>query len=256
MLFEVIAFDGDDTLWHNEPMFREAEDRLRALIGRYDCEVLSEQDLYEREARNLRHFGYGTKGFALSMIETAIEATRGEVTGSDILSLIEMAKEMLAHPLHLLEGVEEVLSALVSSQKLMLVTKGDLLEQEAKIARSGIADYFSSIEILSEKTPESYRRVFQKHGVDPNRVLMVGNSLRSDVAPVVRIGGHAVHIPYPTTWIHETVDPEESLQWDYLQLDSIRLLPAMVERLSMNGDGVGLASVADERRERDGRWPR
>jgi putative hydrolase of the HAD superfamily len=166
--------------------------------------VLALHDATERA--NLELFGYGIKGFTLSMIETAIEVSRGEVSTSAIAELLRLGKEMLAHPVELLDGVADAVEALAEHHRLVLITKGDLIHQETKIARSGLADRFERIEIVSEKDPATYRAILDRMDVAPERFLMVGNSVRSDVLPVLELGGHAVHVPYEITWSHEVVD--------------------------------------------------
>jgi len=229
-MLDFIAFDADDTLWHNETIYSLTQDKLKRLLSKYrDIDTL-EDDLYAVEGRNLQYFGYGIKSFTLSMIETAIELTDGQVQGRDIEKIITFAREMLETPTQLLEHVEEIIAALSKTHKLMIITKGDLFDQETKIAQSGLADYFTYIEIVSEKSPDTYKTLLNKHNINPSRFLMAGNSLRSDVLPVVEIGGQAVHIPYHITWQHETADSEA--QADYFELEHIGLLPALIEKLS------------------------
>src|SRR6266540_2913917 len=186
-MFDVIAFDADDTLWHNEPIYRGAQRQVLDILAHYHDQEWIERRMYETEIRNLEHYGYGIKGFTLSMIETAIELTR----------------EMFKAPVELLDGVEETLTKLAASHELMLITKGDLFEQQAKIARSGLSGHFGKIEIVPVKIRETYQSIVARHEISPDRFLMVGNSIRSDVLPVIEMGGRAVHIPYETTWEHE-----------------------------------------------------
>jgi putative hydrolase of the HAD superfamily len=232
----VVALDADDTLWHNEPLFQRAQQRFGEILASYPTKSWTTDDLYEREKHNLQFFGYGSKGFALSLIETAIQLTEGEIVGRDVQAIIDLAKEILQTPVRLLDGVGEVIPRLAARHRLMLVTKGDLLEQEAKIARSGLASHFSFVEIVSEKDSDTYRRLFARYGLDPRRVVMVGNSLRSDVLPIVALGGHAVHIPYETTWAHEVVGAAEVAGRAYHELASIAELPDFVARLAARAD--------------------
>jgi putative hydrolase of the HAD superfamily len=199
----VIGFDGDDTLWHNEDAFVRAQERLVGLLSAHAsaAEVLAR--LKEVERRNRELFGYGVKGFTLCMIETAIELSNGNVPATDIEHLLATGREMLARPVDLLPGVAETLSALADDYRLVLITKGDLLNQEQKIARSGLAGLFETITILSEKTPESYLEVFRRLGIAPEQFMMVGNSEVSDVRPVLAVRGWAVLVPYPLTSLHE-----------------------------------------------------
>jgi len=223
--FETIGFDGDDTLWHNESLFSMTQDRFRALLAHAADQTDLDRRLLEAERANLSVYGYGIKGFVLSMIETAIAVTDGHVPARDLQSLIDFGKAMLEHPVELLPGVKEVVETLAGRHRLVLITKGDLFDQESKIARSGLSDLFHAVEIVSEKDPATYRRVMDRHGIDPARFLMVGNSVRSDILPVLATGAHAVHIPYAITWAHEEAEvPDEH----YRRLESVRDLPALL----------------------------
>ncbi|WP_207484635.1 HAD family hydrolase [Arenibaculum pallidiluteum] len=223
-----IGFDGDDTLWHNETLFSMTQERFRALLA----EEVSPDDLDARlldtERRNLEIFGYGIKGFVLSMIETAVEVSAERVPASDIRRILDFGKEMLRHPVELLDGVAETIEALSGRHDLLLITKGDLFDQESKIARSGLAEHFRGIEIVSEKDPETYRRVLARHGVGPERFVMVGNSVRSDILPVLALGARAVHVPYHVTWAHEQADPPAE---GYLRAASLADLPDLLAAL-------------------------
>jgi putative hydrolase of the HAD superfamily len=226
---DVIAFDADDTLWHNEHIYLNTHDKFKQLLRQYHNEEWIDQRLHETEIRNLQHFGYGIKGFTLSMIETAIELSEGRVSVNEIQAIIGFGKEMLQAPVELLDGVAETIAQLAESYALMLITKGDLFDQEAKIARSGLGDYFSHIEVVSEKDVETYQKIIAKHGIAPQRFLMVGNSLKSDILPVIAIGGRAVYIPYKTTWVHERVAEEDLDTKQYVTIQHISLLPALFE---------------------------
>lgn len=219
-MFDLIAFDADDTLWHNETLFTLTQESYRALLTPYLQRPWTGNELYQTELRNLAHFGYGVKGFTLSMIETAIELTDGQVPATAIQQIIDLSKAMLAAPVELLDQVGEVIATLARGYPLMLLTKGDLFDQEMKIARSGLAEQFRHIEIVSDKTPATYRTLLTKYRVAPERFLMVGNSLRSDIVPVVELGGRAVYIPYHTTWAHEHVELAD-LPVGCVQLDHI-----------------------------------
>ena len=231
-MLAVIAFDADDTLWHNETLYTDTQTRFKQLLSDYASIEWIEQKLYQTEMRNLQYFGYGIKGFTLSMIETAIELTGGRIQGAEIQKIIDFAKEMRDAGIQLFEHVEETVARLSESYPLMLITKGDLLDQEAKIARSGLANYFKYIEIVSDKTRASYAEILARHGIEPQRFIMVGNSLRSDILPVLELGGKAVYIPFHLTWAHETnvelgVGPNT-----YLELEHIGLLPALIDELN------------------------
>jgi putative hydrolase of the HAD superfamily len=204
--FDVIAFDADDTLWHNEVVFSMTQAKFQELLGKYPGVDTSLDLLHATEIRNLKEFGYGIKGFALSMIEAAIEMTKGQIVGHDIQQIVDFAREMINTPLALLDHVAELIPALSEEYPLMIITKGDLVDQETKIAHSGLADYFEYIEIVSDKKPETYAQILRRNQIDPQRFIMIGNSLRSDILPVLDIGASAVHIPYHVTWAHEVVD--------------------------------------------------
>ena len=193
---ELVALDADDTLWHNEPMYTSAREQFCALLSRYQPDGIPDERLHQVEMRNLQHFGYGVKGFVLSMIETAIELTDERLEIADVRTIVGLGREMLAAPVTLLEGVREAVEELAACFRVILVTKGDLLHQETKLASSGLGDHFTGIEIVSEKNVEVYRRVMRRYGVRPGQFVMVGNSLRSDILPVLEAGAHAVYIPY------------------------------------------------------------
>jgi putative hydrolase of the HAD superfamily len=228
---DVIGLDADDTLWHTEVLYSQAEKRLSALLAPFlDGDRVAEE-LFETEMGNLAYFGYGIKSFALSMIETAIRVSGGQIGAQDIQQIVEVAKEMQQAPVRLLDHVGDVIPRLAAAHSLMLITKGDLFDQEAKLARSGLASYFAEVKVVTDKTPETYRALLSGHRIEPQRFLMVGNSLRSDILPVVSLGAHAIHIPYPITWAHEMVSVEEWDEDGYVELEHIGLLPEFVRRL-------------------------
>jgi putative hydrolase of the HAD superfamily len=233
--FDLIGFDGDDTLWHNERLFVHAQDRFKQLLGSYLPMEGIDERLYRTEMRNLPQFGYGIKGFALSMIETAVELTEGRIGGADVHRIVGLAKEMMAAEVELLPHVAETVETLAKDHELMLVTKGDLHDQEKKVDRSGLAGYFGAVEIVSDKSSESYAALLQKHRVAPGRFLMIGNSLRSDILPVLTIGGCTVHIPHELTWTHEVADPPPAGHPCFHALTDIRLLPDLVTELEHGG---------------------
>jgi putative hydrolase of the HAD superfamily len=222
----VIGFDGDDTLWHNESIFSVTQERFRDLLRGYVDDQALEERLLATEMANLRIFGYGVKGFTLSMIETAIEVSNGLVSASEIQTIIGYGKEMLSHPVELLERVPETIDRLSSRYRLMLITKGDLFDQESKIARSGLAEHFWKIEIVSEKDERTYRRILELHDISPAEFVMVGNSIKSDVLPVVATGCSAVLIPYHTTWVHERVDVDIAGDARIVTVERFDQLPA------------------------------
>ena len=195
-----IGFDADDTLWHNERFFRLTQDRFAALLADYAARDHLAERLLAAERRNLGQYGYGIKGFVLSMIETAIEATEGRVPATVIGDLIAAGQEMLAHPIELLPNARAAVETLAPDYRLLLITKGDLLDQERKLAQSGLRDLFDGVEIVSHKTPGIYRDIFTRRGDGADRAMMVGNSLKSDILPVLEIGGWGVHVPHDLTW--------------------------------------------------------
>lgn len=218
---KVIAFDADDTLWVNEPNFREAESGFETILERYLPKQEIADKLYETEKRNLKTFGYGAKGFIVSMIETALELTDFALSGKEVQEIIDLGRRLLAKPIELLDEVEHVLDSLDEDYELMLLTKGDLFEQESKFARSGLSKYFHHVEIVSEKDPQTYRSLLERYQLAPHEIVMIGNSLRSDILPMREIGVAAVHIPYHTTWVHEQVQSGETDDKDYLELAQI-----------------------------------
>ena len=206
MSIQVIAFDADDTLWVNETYFREAEDKLCALLEDYLPHHSVAKELFYTELQNIPHYGYGVKGFMLSMIETALRVSDKKIDPLVIEKAIQYGKDLLDKPIELLDGIEEVLHQLKKKYRLVVATKGDLLDQERKLKKSGLAEYFHHIEIMSDKREADYRKLIGHLDIDPVHFLMIGNSLKSDVLPVLAIGGHAIHIPYHTTWAHEQID--------------------------------------------------
>ena len=223
-MIETVGLDADDTLWHNESIFVDYEDRMARIVARYLPDVDFHERLIELERHNVAIFGYGIKGFVLSMIETAIEATEGKITAEEIHTIVGWAKEMHAHPVELLDGVPQTVQELKHRYQLVLITKGDLWNQEVKIAASGLADSFDAVEIVAEKNEATYTRVLERHGIAIDRFVMVGNSVRSDIEPVVALGGRGVHIPYHLTWDleHSTISPHP--RWT--KLANIRQLPS------------------------------
>jgi putative hydrolase of the HAD superfamily len=232
-VIEVIALDGDDTLWHSEQLFVDTQEHFRALLRPHvdlDDATLDAQ-LLTIERRNLPLFGYGVKAFTLSLIETAIEVTEGRVPGRDLQAVLDLGKELLDHPVDLLDGVREAVDVLTDQYRVMVITKGDLLHQETKVARSGLDELFWRVEIVNEKDEVTYQRVLDRLEVDPATFVMVGNSVRSDVLPVLAIGGRAVHIPYHVTWEleHADTDPDEHV---FPVLESIAALPACIAEMA------------------------
>jgi putative hydrolase of the HAD superfamily len=234
-MIDLVALDADDTLWHNEPLYRTARDRFCALLGDGYAPELIDERLYETERRNLEHFGYGVKGFVLSLIETGLDLTGGRLGGGDIQKIIDWGREMLASPVELLDGVRDAVEALSGEFPLILVTKGDLFHQESKLARSGLGHLFRGVEIVTEKDADTYRRVMSRYRVPPERFVMVGNSLRSDVLPVLQAGAHAVHVPYEISWIHERVAPDALADAHFHEVAHIRDVSPLLHRLAREG---------------------
>jgi putative hydrolase of the HAD superfamily len=228
--FRLIAFDADDTLWPNQPHFDHVEAQLFAILARCGEPAAIGRGLYEVQRRNMHLFGYGAKSFMLSMIETAIQLTNGEVRGAEIQQILDLGKRLLDFPIEPLPGVVEVLTALRHrGHPLMVLTKGDLFDQESKLARSGLGDFFDHVEIVSEKNEATYRRLLARHGIPIEEFVMIGNSLKSDVLPVAQLGGLAVHVPYHVTWAHEEV-PAEMLQG--LSFHQVEALPEVLAYLA------------------------
>ena len=225
----VIAFDADDTLWVNEPYFRETEEQFAGLLEDFMPRHSILAELYKTEIANLPLYGYGIKGFMLSMIETASRITLGKIDPIMVSKAIELGQEMLNKPVELLDGVEEVLKALHGNYRLVVATKGDLLDQQRKLTKSGLDHYFHHIEIMSDKQESDYQKLIKHLDCKPEEFLMLGNSLKSDVLPVLNIGGHAVHIPFHTTWVHESIDHTIEHE-NFYQMESLsEILPKLIE---------------------------
>lgn len=225
-----IAFDADDTLWQNEQFFRLTQDRFSTLLADY-CE---KEQLHERliaaERRNLGHYGFGVKGFVLSMIETAIDVSDGQVQANVIRELIESGQDMLQHPIHLMPHAQETVAALAGAFQLLLITKGDLLDQERKLAQSGLGDYFDGVEIVSHKTPAIYAEIFTRHGGGVERAMMVGNSMRSDVIAAIEAGSWGVYVPHELIWDLEQAAPPQN-QPKFRELMHLGDLPELLDGL-------------------------
>ena len=225
-----IGFDADDTLWQNEAFFRLTQDRFTTLLSDYaEAEHLHER-LLAAERRNLGHYGFGVKGFTLSMIETAIEVTDGRVAASVISELLASGREMLEHPIELLPHARQAVERLSDSHRVILITKGDLLDQERKLAQSGLGDLFDGVEIVSDKKPAIYAQIFARHGAQSDQAMMVGNSLKSDVLPVLDVGGWGVHVPHGLTWALEHAEPPVG-HARFFSIESLRDLPDLVDTL-------------------------
>lgn len=224
---KVIAFDADDTLWVNEPYFREAEHEVARLLSAYETENKINQELYRVEIANLKHYGYGVKAFILSMVELAVEISNQKVPAKVIDEILGIGKDMLQKPIELLDGVEEVLKELQGKYRLIVATKGDLLDQERKLEKSGLLKYFHHVEVMSDKKESDYVKIVNHLDIEPEEFLMIGNSLKSDILPLVEIGASAIHIPYHTTWLHEQVNELECSKESYKTFKNIKELIAI-----------------------------
>ncbi|WP_050528121.1 HAD family hydrolase [Pseudorhodobacter aquimaris] len=226
-----VGFDADDTLWQNEAFFRLTQAHFVDLLSDYATPDHLSERLLAAERRNLGQYGFGIKGFVLSMIETAIEVTQGRVAATVIAEIMAAGREMLDHPIELLPHAQDAVVAAARDHQVLLITKGDLLDQERKLAQSGLGDLFHGVEIISDKTPEAYVRIFARHGGTAERALMVGNSLKSDVIPVISVGGHGVHIPHGETWALEYAEPPEADHPRYHALPDLGGLSALLSAL-------------------------
>jgi len=251
LAIDLIGFDADDTLWHNERSYRDARERFRRVLAGAGVD-LDADEIEERinriELQNLQYYGYGVSSFALSLIETAIDLTDGRIAGGDLVDIIGLAKEMLTEDVELFAHVHAALTTLAASYPLILITKGDLLHQTSKLERSGLRDWFRFVEVVSHKTPDVYAGILSRHGYDPTRFVMVGNSLRSDVLPVVELGGWAVHVPAALSWSHEHVDEvPDKIKRRYVEVSALDQLPGVIEMLARTSPS--LRAEADEDRQ-------
>ncbi len=221
---KVIGFDADDTLWVNETYFREAEMQFCELMSEYETPNKTDQELFKMEMKNLPLYGYGVKAFALSMVEMALEISNHNVSQETIHAILKIGKNMLEKPVELLDGVEEVLKELSKKYRLILATKGDLLDQERKLEKSGLTDYFHHIEVMSDKQELNYSKLLNHLDIKPSEFLMIGNSLKSDILPLVHLKAHAIHVPFHTTWAHEQVTERETNGKSYKTIGTLREL--------------------------------
>lgn len=230
MIITTVGLDADDTLWHNETVFRLTQDRFYALLSPHGARPALEARLAEVERRNLALYGYGVKGFTLSMIETAVEIMGGEAPAAVVREILAAGREMLTHPVEPLPGVEAALAELATRYRLVLITKGDLWHQEQKLAASGLGELFAAIEIVSEKDAATYERAFARHGTGAGEAAMCGNSMRSDILPALAAGAWAAHVPYPLVWAHEVAEAPQGHP-RFAELASISELPAWLAGL-------------------------
>ena len=231
----LVGFDGDDTLWRSQDYYDEAQAEFERIVGRHvdlaDARV--HEHLYAVEKRNLALFGYGVKGMVLSMIEAAVEITQARISAADVHRIVALGKALLAHPVELLPGIREAVEAIAAEHEIVLITKGDLFHQERKVQQSGLADLFRRIEIVSEKDAATYQRVLAEFDLPAERFAMIGNSLRSDIAPVLALGGWGVHMPYHVTWAHENEAQVDAAAPRLRQVETPSQLPAAVRSLGL-----------------------
>jgi putative hydrolase of the HAD superfamily len=219
---KVIAFDADDTLWVNETYFRDAEKEFAQILSGYETENKIDQELFKTEIKNLAIYGYGIKGFVLSMVECALELSNYQLAQKSLEKILNIGKEMLEKPIELLDGIEEVLQSLQGKYKLVVATKGDLLDQERKLEKSNLLKYFHHIEVMSDKKEKDYQKLIRHLDIQPSEFLMIGNSLKSDVLPLVAIGSSAIHVPFHTTWAHENVPKGRESKTSYVTILNIK----------------------------------
>ncbi|MDQ3294536.1 MAG: HAD family hydrolase [Actinomycetota bacterium] len=233
-MIEAIGFDGDDTLWQSETAFAITHDRVRALLASHVPRDVLDAQLLETERRNLEIYGYGVKAFTLSMIETALDLAGEALTAADVRALLDAGKELLAHPVEMLPGAEDAVRwASAQGLQVVLITKGDLFHQESKVARSGLGELVDAVEVVAEKDVATYQRALRRNRVDPTNFVMVGNALRSDAAPVLELGGWAVHVPHPLTWALEAADDEDALRASprFREVPSLIEIPTVIPTL-------------------------
>lgn len=234
-MIETIAFDADDTLWQNETLYQEAQAQLSQILSKWETSEQVMRVLTETEMRNLPIYGYGIKAFTLSMIETSLQVSDGNLSIKAVRKILALGRSMLKAEVTLLPQVEATLQTLSKNHRLMIITKGDLLDQTSKVSRSGLEKYFSLVEVLNQKTPESYREILDKYHLDIETFLMVGNALRSDIAPVLALGGKAVHIPAESTWELEHLPGFDPGQDGFFQIQNISELPQLIEDIEQIG---------------------
>ena len=231
MTIEMIAFDADDTLWHAEVIFREAEEKFCELLLPWQDRETIKSTLFDIETRNISRYGFGAKSYTFSMIETALVLSDREIGGKAIEKILEIGRGMLDAEFELLPGVKETVESLSGDYPMMVITKGDLLEQSSKIHRSGLAEHFDFIEVLSHKSVDAYQELFERYQIAPGNFVMVGNSLPSDIQPILTLGGIGVHIPADTTWAHELMDDFDQSQNNFYELEHIGQLPDLLPKI-------------------------
>jgi len=236
-MIEIVGFDGDDTLWHSEGYYQQAHADFEAIVGRYVdvAEARVRERLLEMERANTRLFGYGVKAMTLSLMETGIALTDARISGADMREILAIGKAVFTHPVELLPGMREAVRAVAARHRVVLITKGDLIHQERKVAQSGLASLFERIEIVSEKDDATYRRVLRGLGIEARHFAMVGNSLRSDIEPVVALGGWGVYMPYHVTWAHEADTGFDAASPRVMRVAAAEDVAPAVQRLDESG---------------------
>lgn len=229
--FHWIAFDADDTLWQNEALYREGRDRFLEIVSRYNPQEGIEEYFHETEIRNIPYYGYGVMSFVLSMIDAAVDLTEERIQAEDIQALIDLSKEMLTSEVTLFEGVPDLISSLSAAYPLMLITKGDLFHQQRKVEESGLGPYFKSVEVVSEKTADVYQEILDRHEVDVDRFVMVGNSIRSDIQPILELGGWAIHVTPHLSWDYEGGEIEGALRQRFREVERLEELPQTIHSM-------------------------
>jgi putative hydrolase of the HAD superfamily len=238
MPISLICLDADDTLWHSEVVFRRTTDAFTEMVAPYAEPAAIQAALEATEHSNLAAYGYGAKGFILSMIETAHRLAGERLKPELVARILDMGKEMLSHPVEKLDGIDAALDELDERGRLILLTKGDLWHQEAKLAASGLGDYFTGVEIVSDKRPETYARIFARYGAAPEEAVMAGNSMRSDILPALEAGAWAAFVPFEIVWAHEVADAPEGHP-RYRELENLGQLAGWIDSLSSSGTGPG-----------------
>ena len=231
MAIEMIAFDADDTLWENEKFYQDALAKFRLILAPWESAEGVNEIVNEIEHRNMKHYGYGIKAFILSLIEAALQISEHEIHAAEIEKILSIGRSMLEADIHMMPNVIETLKALKGKYPLMVITKGDLLDQTAKVKRSGLEEFFIAVEVVNDKTEESYLKILDTHQINPQGLLMVGNSIRSDILPILNIGGKAVYIPADNTWSHEMVADFNREVDGYYELPHIGQLPDLIQRI-------------------------
>lgn len=230
-MFDLIALDADDTLWHNEQLYHDARERFRQMMATYEVNGPVDERADYLEVANIEYYGYGVMSFILSLIEAGLDLTGDRLRGHDVRALMDLGKAMLTAEVQLYQTTEDVVARLAEEYTLMVITKGDLLHQRNKVVRSGLHDYFGFVEVLSHKRPQDYAEILARYEVAPEHFLMVGNSMRSDILPVVELGGWAIHVPSENTWAHEVAELPDDLKGRVFEAETLADVPALVKRL-------------------------